>query len=469
MKESRRSFGRKLSVIIGTVGCIGTANGAKKRLKQWNPNKVYKNGDRVAHAGYVWQAHWYTKGDEPDDTVAVWNRIGRLEGTEGYPAWTPDGIYREGNRVTHDGAVWEAKWWTEGDEPSTDSHGPWAYVRDMDGTDGGDDGTDDSDDTDNTDDETGDVDTDTTPVEQHGQLQVSGTDLCDEHGDPVQLTGMSTHGIQWFGWGDCVTSASLDALAEDWNSDLVRVAMYVQADGYETDPEGFTAEVNRIVDEVTARGRYAIVDFHILDPGNPMDNLKNAKRFFDDVAAEHADKNNVIFEICNEPNGVDWETIKSYAEEVIPVIHAHDPVSPIIVGTRGWSSLGFADIGPDGPQEIIDNPVEGDNLLYAYHFYAATHGQWERDHLAKAADELPIFVSEWSSMEASGDGESDFDSAQAFVDVMADNDLSWAFWSYSDDWRTSGIWEDGTSDDGSWTVENLTETGEWIRKRIREQ
>jgi len=69
-------------------------------------------------------------------------------------------------------------------------------------------------------------------------------------------------------------------------------------------------------------------------------------------------------------------------------------------------------------------------------------------------------------MEATGDGPSDFDSARAFMDVLADNDISWAFWSYSDDWRTSGIWQEGV-EDGAWTEANLTKTGEWVRNEIR--
>jgi len=466
MRESRRDFIRKLAAGGGVLGSIGTVTARGSEIPEWNPNRVYRNGDKVAHAGYVWQARWYNKRKEPADTVAVWNRIGQLDGTEGYPDWTPDGIYRQGTRVTHDGAVWEARWWTEGDEPSTDALGPWAHIGETDGTRGGNETADS--DSENTDDiETEDVDTAETPVERHGQLGVQGTDLIDAEGNPVQLRGMSTHGIQWFGWDDCVTGNSLDTLATDWQADLCRVAMYVQSDGYESDPKGFTQEVNRIVEEVTNRGMYALIDFHVLNPGNPMDNFDNAKQFFDDVAREHAEKDNVIYEICNEPNGVDWGTIRSYAHGVIPVIRAHDSVSPIVVGTRGWSSLGLAETGADGPQEIIDNPVHGENILYAYHFYAASHGQWERDALDRAADDIPIFVTECGSMEYTGDGPSDFESTRAFMDVMADNNISWAFWSYSDDWRTSGIWQEGASDADSWTVDDLTETGEWIRKQLR--
>jgi len=278
---------------------------------------------------------------------------------------------------------------------------------------------------------------------------------------------MSTHGVQWYGWDSFLTAEAIETLATEWEADLCRVAMYVQEDGYETDPEGFTAEVNRIVEEITTRGMYAIIDFHVHNPGDPLANLENATQFFDDVAAEHAGKDTVIFEICNEPNSVDWASIRQYAEEIIPVIREYDSESPIVVGTRGWSSLGLSDIGSDGPKEIIDNPVSGDNLLYAYHFYAATHGQWERDQLETAADEIPIFVTECGSMEANGDETSDFESTRKFFDVMDANNISWAFWSYSDDWRTSGIWREGVGD-GSWTRKNLTETGKWVRNQILE-
>ncbi|MBX0305377.1 cellulase family glycosylhydrolase [Haloarcula salinisoli] len=449
MKDTRRSFLRAVTA-LGGLSATGTVVGATETVDAWESDRAYRDGDQVSHEGYVWRAYWYTKGDEPADTVAVWGRVGQESGTDGYPAWTADGVYRGGVRVTHEGDDWEANWWTEGDEPAAESD-LWTRIGSSDSSD----------------DEESDSIDGQTPVDRHGQLQVDGTALCDAAGDPVQLRGMSTHGIQWYGWDEFLTPDALDALADGWTADLCRVAMYIQEGGYETDPEGFTDEVNQIVEAVTDRGMYAIIDFHIHDPGDPLENLDHAERFFDEMAAEHADKDNIIFEICNEPNDVDWASVKEYAETIIPIIRGHDSESPIVVGTRGWSSLGLADIGADGPQEIIDNPVEGDNLLYAFHFYAATHGEWERNQLADAAQELPIFVTECGSMEASGDGASDFDSTQAFMDILSDNDISWAFWSYSDDWRTSGIWQEGTTDD--WTTDSLTETGEWVRQQIRGQ
>lgn len=127
---------------------------------------------------------------------------------------------------------------------------------------------------------------DGTPVGINGQVHVCGVHLCNQYNRPVQLRGMSTHGIQWF--SQCYNNASVDALANDWKADLLRVAMYVQEDGYETDPAGFTSRVNGLVDMAEARGMYALIDFHTLTPGDPNYNLDRAKTFFASVAARNS-------------------------------------------------------------------------------------------------------------------------------------------------------------------------------------
>ncbi|MFC4561610.1 glycoside hydrolase family 5 protein [Nocardiopsis mangrovi] len=303
-------------------------------------------------------------------------------------------------------------------------------------------------------------------VAENGQLAVCGTLLCGEDGEPVQLQGMSSHGLQWY--GHCLTDGSLDALAGDWNADVLRISMYIQEDGYETDPEGFTKRVHELIGEATERGLYAIVDWHMLTPGDPNHNLDAARTFFAEIAREHAGNPNVLYEIANEPNGVSWSSIKGYAEQVIPVIRAEDPDSVVLVGTRGWSSLGVSD-GSD-EREIIADPVDADNLMYTFHFYAASHGQSYLDTLDRAADELPIFVTEFGTQSATGDGAHDFASAQRYIDLMAERQISWVNWNFSDDFRSGAVFDEGVCDaNGPWTGEApLKESGQWIRERIRE-
>ncbi|MBO9635177.1 MAG: cellulase family glycosylhydrolase [Chitinophagaceae bacterium] len=304
-----------------------------------------------------------------------------------------------------------------------------------------------------------------TPVQKNGQLQVIGLKLCNQYGNPIQLRGMSTHGLQWYGLGSCITDASLDALANDWEADILRISLYVQEGGYDTDPAGYTQMVSTIIDKVTARGMYALVDWHQLTPGDPNYNLAKAKTFFTAIANAHKNKNNIIYDICNEPNGVSWATIKNYANQLIPVIRAIDADAPIFVGTHAWASLGISD--GRTAQDIVSNPLSFSNIMYTFHFYAASHGQEYIDELSWAADRLPMFVTEFGTQTASGDGSNNFTRSQQYIDLMRNKKIGWCNWNYSDDERSGAVWQTGTCSNGPWTVARLKPAGVWIRERMK--
>lgn len=304
-----------------------------------------------------------------------------------------------------------------------------------------------------------------TPVGRSGQLRVCERQLCDSAGEPVQLRGMSTHGLQWY--ADCVTGESLDVLAYEWGADVLRISMYVQEGGYETDPAGFTATVNEIVELATARGLYAIIDWHLLDPGDPHANLDRARTFFTQVAAQHRDKPNVLYEIANEPSGVHWNTIKSYADQTIPVIRAQDPDGIVLVGTEDWSSLGASGDG-EGVARILANPVDAANVMYTFHFYAASHGDYYLDTFREAVERLPMFVTEFGTQEYTGDGPNDFATAQRYLGLMAQHRVSWVNWNYSDDMRSGAVFTEGTCEAGAYSgTGRLKEAGAWIRASLR--
>ncbi|SDL01409.1 cellulase family glycosylhydrolase [Streptomyces indicus] len=302
-----------------------------------------------------------------------------------------------------------------------------------------------------------------TPVGINAQLKVCGVYLCNQYNRPIQLRGMSTHGIQWF--NKCYNNASLDALANDWKSDLFRIAMYVQEGGYETDPAGFTSRVNSLVDMAEARGMYAMIDFHTLTPGDPNFNLERAKTFFASVAARNADKKHVIYEIANEPNGVSWATIKSYAEQVIPVIRAADPDAVVIVGTRGWSSLGVSD--GSNESEVIADPVDATNIMYAFHFYAASHQDNYRAAVSRAASKLPLFVTEFGTVTYTGGGAVDRASSTAWLDLLDQLKIGYANWTYSDANEGSAAFKPGTCNGTDYSSSGvLTESGALLKSRI---
>ena len=305
-----------------------------------------------------------------------------------------------------------------------------------------------------------------TPVAINGQLRVCGVKLCNQYGQPIQLRGMSTHGLQWY--PQCVNDASLDALAGDWQADHLRLSMYIQEGGYETNPRLFTDRMHNLIEQVSARGMYVIVDWHQLTPGDPNANLAAAKTFFAEIAQRHGGKPNILYDVANEPNGTAWSRVKAYHEAIIPVIRAADPDSVILLGTHGWGSLGVSDGGSE--TDVINNPVNATNVMYTFHFYAGSHGTEYLNTLSRAADRIPVFVTEFGTQEATGDGRNNFTQARRYLDLMARTGVSWVNWNYSDDERSGAVFVPGTCAAGAYAgTGSLKQAGAWIRDRIRDR
>lgn len=301
------------------------------------------------------------------------------------------------------------------------------------------------------------------PFETHGKLSVKGTDIVDMNGDKYQLKGVSTHGITWF--PDYVNKDAFETLRDDWGANLIRLAMYTDTgDSYGYCSGGDKDEILALVDKgvsaATELGMYVIVDWHILNDSDPNNHIDDAKEFFDKVSKKYAAQENVIYEICNEPNGgTQWSSVKSYAETIIPVIRANDKDALIIVGTPNWSQ--DVDIASQ-------DPITGyDNIMYAVHFYAATHKDDLRNKVKTALDNgLPVFVSEFSLCDASGNGGIDYDSSDEWFKLINENNLSYSSWSLCNKNETSALIKSDSSATGSFSDGDLSDTGKYVRDRI---
>jgi endoglucanase len=299
-----------------------------------------------------------------------------------------------------------------------------------------------------------------TPVEINGRLQVRGSRICNQYGNQVQLRGMSSHGIQWF--KECITDKSLDFLANEMNGDVFRIAMYMQEGGWTEDTALYTRLADTIIEKTGQRGMYSLIDCHVLTPGDPMFNIGNATRFFDHMASVHHDKNWVIYELCNEPNGdtATWDRVKLYADSIIKVIRRHDPYNLILVGSPGWSTL-----GGENWTEIRDNPVIDNNAAYSYHFYAGAHKEEYRDIFRQAVAEIPLFVTECGMM--NHEMEFEYESSNAWFSLCDELNISWVNWSFSDlHVQTSAIFKQGTCTTGVFCHDSLSEAGLYIYEKM---
>ena len=182
--------------------------------------------------------------------------------------------------------------------------------------------------------------------------------------------------------------------------------------------------------------------------------------FFELISTEYAGVPNIIYEICNEPNGeTSWADVRTYANEVIPVIRAHSPEAVIIVGT------------PVYDRELVmasRDPLAFDNVMYTLHFYVASHYADLQGELEAALDAgLPVFITESGLSEASGDGNVDFDSAVTWYQLLDKHDLSYTIWSLSNKAETSAFIRPNSDATTHLEDSDLTPVGLWVRSLIQ--
>jgi endoglucanase len=305
-----------------------------------------------------------------------------------------------------------------------------------------------------------------TPVQRHGKLRVSGTDLVDQNGAVVQLKGPSSMWLNWETAGFAYNCRGIKYLRDGWNATVVRAAMGVEpAGGYLTNPLAAKTAAKNVVSAAVAMGLYVIVDWHDHAAHNHRD---QAIAFFQEMAETYRGVPNVLYEIYNEPTRASWATgIKPYHEAVVAEIRAREPDAVIILGTPNWSQ--YVD-------EAAADPVAGTNLMYTMHFYSCTHTAWLRERGdAALALGAPLFVTEWGATHSDGGTAMNpglcLEEAQVWHDWLNGHQISWAAWKLDDCTDGSCFFRTGTSPSppaGGWPDSSLNGHGPFVRDRMRE-
>ncbi len=269
-------------------------------------------------------------------------------------------------------------------------------------------------------------------VSYNGWLKVQDTKLLNSKNEEIQLRGISTHGIQWF--EELYTYNNIKKLKNEWNINVFRVAMYTdpKVDGYIKD-KTLKNKVMQLIEYAKELDMYVIIDWHILEDNNPNQYKSEALEFFDELSFIYQNTPNVIFEICNEPNGdVSWQQdVKPYAQDVINIIRKNSPNSLIIVGIPDWCK----DL-----ENVSKDPLDLNNIMYATHFYAGTDDRVLKSKMSDFLDHgLPIFVSECGITDATGDGKVYEDKFTSWIDFLNDKKISWIFWAFSNKDESSSL------------------------------
>lgn len=286
----------------------------------------------------------------------------------------------------------------------------------------------------------------------NGFLKLKGNNVVNEKDEEFIIKGVSSHGLQWY--SNLITKENIKILKDDWNTNTFRLAMYTKEGGY-IDNREIKDTLYNLVDLIIENDMYVIVDWHILSDNNPNMYLEEAKDFFNEISLKYKDYPNVIYEICNEPNGnVTMDNIYSYANKIIPIIRKNSPKSLIIVGTTNYS------------QDVdLVNKLNYENILYTLHFYSGTHKDDLRNKAKKAlSNNIPIIVSEFGTSEASGNGGIFYDETDKWISFLKENKIGIISWSLSNKNESSAILKEErfTLDN-----DNLSLTGKYLKEILR--
>ena len=305
-----------------------------------------------------------------------------------------------------------------------------------------------------------------TPYGKHGRLRVSGKNLVDKNGNVFQIKGVSTHGINWDVGKPYVNKGAFKYLRDKLGVNCIRVAMYTEDyNGYcitdQNSKKDLLKTINKAVKYTKKLGMYCIIDWHVLNDKTPKKYQKQAKAFFKKMAKKYKKNGNVLFEICNEPNGgTSWNEVRSYANSIIKAIRKRNKKVIIIVGTPNWSQ--DVDIAST-------NPVKRKkNVMYTVHFYAATHGQSYRNKVQTAINNgLPVFCTEFSACESTGDGNINKNEANNWLSFLDNNNISYVCWSLSNKNESASLLKSSCTKTKGFKKSDLSTMGKWLKSKYR--
>jgi len=273
------------------------------------------------------------------------------------------------------------------------------------------------------------------PVSYYGALHTSGSKIIGaKNNQQVMLRGVSLF------WSDATGASYYNPTVISWATDNLKIDVFRYAmaieyydsnggtknavdagNSYKGSPEGQLSLIDKMVEAAIENDVYIIIDWH-----SHRAHLETAiaNPFFKTVSEKYKDVPNVIYEIYNEPvsgSGGDWGSIKSYANTIVPTIRTNTQ-NLIIVGTPNWSQH---------PEQGARDPIASTNIAYVLHFYASSHSKGTfGGNITNALNAgYPVFISEWGTTNADGDGEPNASATNEWTQFMDQNNIPNCNWS----------------------------------------
>lgn len=250
------------------------------------------------------------------------------------------------------------------------------------------------------------------------ELHVQGNQVLDSKGRPVWLQGVNAGGLESLAV-DRHVMKSAQVAVDEWKANIIRLPINeafwfgktsLQKDG----GAAYRENIDRIVTLVANRGAYLLLDLHRFRAPK-----QEHAEFWKDAAAHFQNHPAVLFDLFNEPHGIDWpvwksggfvsekkegvdestflteeEKIKNNAgfhsigmQALVDAVRGTGARNIVLASTLFWSN----DLTGVANGYALEDKT-GNGIMYAWHNYN-WHKGWEAKVLPVAA-KYPVLVGE---------------------------------------------------------------------------
>jgi aryl-phospho-beta-D-glucosidase BglC (GH1 family) len=265
------------------------------------------------------------------------------------------------------------------------------------------------------------------PSTAPGGYYTNGSQVCTAAGEKHVFHGVDRPSFEWSTTGQNVSPGDFQSMAS-WHANVVRIAL--NQDFWLKDAAlydgGYAGNIDLAIAWAEQAGLDVILDLHWSDRGDktltqaggtfpnssqyvpadtagyvvqqPMADV-NSKEFWSEVADRYKGDGHVLFELYNEPNGINWDIwlnggmtngfLAVGMQELYDTVRATGAQNLVIAGGINWA-FDLSGVG--------SHRINGYNLLYATHPYKQndTQAQWATSFGYLAAQNIaPVIVTEF--------------------------------------------------------------------------
>lgn len=329
-------------------------------------------------------------------------------------------------------------------------------------------------------------------------LKVVGTQLLDSEGRRVQLRGVNCAGLEWSGDGDGHILKTIEVAVEAWRANLIRLPLsqdrwFGKAPEQHDGGAAYRALVRQVVDLCAASNAYVILDLHWSDAGEWGRNIgqhklpdHNSVLFWKDLAKSYCNDSNVLFDLYNEPNDINWDqwfkggpltetngsthATLTYESVGLPAlaaaIRSTGAKNVIVAGGINWTY----EVGGIAEGRALSDP-SGNGVLYAVHPYPHEYPGIGRETIVQwvarmeaFARKFPIIVTEFGSHESDWPFPREWNTNdekwnRAMIRTLEDHHWNWTAWDFHPTAAPCLI--------SGWDYAPTPEFGVWVKQALQ--